>query len=92
MMNKIPHWTVRAVEHVEDYKLLLSFADGTRKIVDLKDELLGEIFEPLRDIEYFKTVDLDGISIAWDNGADFAPEFLYENGVDVEANRQQKSS
>lgn len=85
-------WIVDEVEYLEDYKLVLTFRDGSRKIVNLEGELWGEIFEPLKDIEYFKTVHLEGSSIAWNNGADFAPEFLYENGVDIEADKQQKFS
>lgn len=92
MTNRIPHWVVRKVEYLEDYKLVVSFADGAEKVIDLKDELWGEVFEPLKDKEYFKNVYAEGTSIAWDNGADFAPEFLYEKGVDVETDKRKKSS
>ena len=78
-MKNIPHWKVQKVEYFAEYKLVISFADGTRKLIDLKEELWGDIFEPLKDVEYFKIVYADGTSIAWNNGADFAPEFLYEN-------------
>lgn len=74
---------VTDVAYMSGYKLLLTFRDGVSKMIDLGPYLDGEVFEPLRDIEYFKTVrvnpDID--TIAWDNGADFAPEFLYEIGV-----------
>ena len=54
-------------------------------MVDLKSHLTGEIFEPLRQIEQFRrarlNTDLD--TVVWDNGADMAPEFLYEIGVPV---------
>ena len=74
---------VRDVSYVSEYKLLLSFEDGSVRLVDLEREMDGEIFEPLADINYFKTVrvnpDLD--TIVWDNGADMSPDFLYEIGV-----------
>jgi len=41
---------VRNVTYVSDYKLLLSFDDGSIRLVDLAEELDGEIFEPLKDI------------------------------------------
>jgi hypothetical protein len=51
--------------------------------------LTGEIFEPLKNLRYFKTVkinpDLD--TIVWDNGADMSPDFLYEIGAEVEQKR-----
>jgi len=72
---------IRVVEakYVRDYVVWLRFADGSEGEVDLIDELYGEIFEPLRNKEYFKSFILhpDWHTIAWPNGADFAPEFLY---------------
>lgn len=74
---------VKGVTYVSEYKLLLTFEDDSVKLVDLERELDGEIFEPLKDINYFKTVrvnpDLD--TIVWENGADMSPDYLYQVGV-----------
>ena len=77
------HVTIAA--YLEGYKLRLWFNNGIVKEVDLKDELYGEVFEPLRDIALFKqlAVNPDTNTIEWPNGADFAPEFLYEIGEEV---------
>ncbi len=71
---------VKEAKYLHDYVLWLRFNDGAEGVVDLKDELYGEVFEPLKDIERFKSfkVDPDLETIVWDNGADLAPEFLYE--------------
>jgi hypothetical protein len=65
---------------VHGFILHLRFADGTEGDVDLEHELDGPIFEPLRDPRYFAqfTVNPELRTITWPNGADFAPEFLYE--------------
>ncbi len=77
---------VKSVKYDSEYRLLLTFEDGVRKLVDLKSHLDGEIFKPLKDINYFKRVsvnpDLD--TIVWENNADFSPDFLYEIGKVVE--------
>ncbi len=51
------------------YKLIVTFENGEEKLVDLKDRLIGPIFEPLKDINYFKKVYVDKESgtIAWSN-------------------------
>ncbi|MBS3775752.1 MAG: DUF2442 domain-containing protein [Bacteroidales bacterium] len=63
--------------YIEEYKIEFLFNDGKKKVVDLKDELWGEIFEPLKDMTYFKNFKLNDFTIEWENGADFSPEFLY---------------
>jgi hypothetical protein len=62
-----------------DYRLTVSFEDGTAREIDLEPELWGEMFEPLRDLETFRAfrVDRELSTIVWPNGADLAPEFLY---------------
>ncbi len=69
---------VEQAEYIRDYKIWLSFNDGTQGEVDLESELYGEIFEPLKDVSFFKSFTLDGHTLSWSNGADFAPEFLHE--------------
>jgi hypothetical protein len=73
---------VKDVEYLSDYKLLVLFENNIKKIIDLENYLEGEIFEPLKDKDYFKTVKVDNNidTIVWDNGADLSPDFLYEIG------------
>ena len=61
-----------------DYKVWVTFNDGAEGLIDLASELYGEIFEPLKDMEFFKSFRLEGHTLSWSNGADFAPEFLRE--------------
>ncbi len=63
--------------YLRDYQIEVTFSNGITKVVDLQNELDGEIFEPLKHLEAFQKVYLDGGTVAWENGADFAPEYLY---------------
>ncbi|MCU7490085.1 MAG: DUF2442 domain-containing protein [Bacteroidota bacterium] len=76
------------IEHFEfkgGYSLKVRFNNGIEKDVDLSNELYGEVFEPLKDESYFRKAFLnrDTNTIEWPNGADFAPEFLFEIGKEV---------
>ncbi|MCI0637961.1 MAG: DUF2442 domain-containing protein [Gemmataceae bacterium] len=57
-----------------------AFNDGNRKTVDVSPLLCGPFFEPLRDPGYFARAELDRVcgTVVRPNGADFAPEALYE--------------
>lgn len=59
------------------HRVWLRFDDGLDGEVDLSDELEGEVFEPLRDPEYFARFSVDE-TLLWPNGADYAPEFLHD--------------
>jgi hypothetical protein len=65
--------------YVGGYKIHLKYADGVEGTIDLEDELWGEVFEPLRDLNQFKAFRLDSEldTLVWPTGADLAPEFLY---------------
>jgi len=67
-------------EYIRDYVIHVRFADGAEGDIDLENELDGEVFEPLKDLAYFRTFEVhpELHTITWPNGADFAPEFLYE--------------
>ena len=67
---------VTEVEYLGEYRLRLRFNNGVEGVVDLRSELYGEVFEPLRDTQLFRQVFLTSRTIEWPNGADFAPEFL----------------
>lgn len=84
---------VLAFEYLSEYRVNLHFNDGTSKEVDLAAELHGEVFEPLRNVDHFRQVYLspETGTLEWPNGADFAPEYLYEIGMPVAAPGWQPS-
>jgi hypothetical protein len=70
---------VTDARYVRDYVIWVRFADGVEGEVDLRDELHGEVFLPLKKKKLFRalSVNPDWHTVAWPNGADLAPEFLY---------------
>jgi hypothetical protein len=70
---------VVSVQPLQDYHLEVLFDDGTGGIIPLKDRLFGPMFEPLRDIAFFRQVSVDQYGVVcWPNGADLAPDAMYE--------------
>ena len=69
---------VDKAEYLGGYRVWLEFNDGSAGEVDLSNELDGKVFRPFQDLEYFKPFSLEGHTLSWENGADFAPEFLKE--------------
>lgn len=60
------------------FRIHVTFSDNVQSTVDLQSWLEGPIFEPLKDQSYFQRFFIDGDTVVWPNGADIAPETLYE--------------
>lgn len=81
-------YDVRSVEHFGGYRLRVSFADGTVRVIDLESKLsgpVGPMFEPLKEIEFFAlvTVDVELGTVVWPNGADLGPDALHDGMLDA---------
>ena len=66
--------------YLGDYRISLTFNNGETKTVDLQTELNGTVYEPLQQLDNFKNFQVKFNTIEWANGADYAPEYLYEIG------------
>ena len=75
--------TMTAFLHVTEarplggFRVHLVFNNGDHGAVDLRPHLDGPVFEPLRDPALFRQFSIEGHTLCWPNGADFAPEFLH---------------
>lgn len=76
------------------HSLQLTFNDGTSSTVNVAPLLEGPVFEPLKDPDYFARAELDLVAgtVVWPNGADFAPEALYELATEVQSTIPRDSS
>ena len=64
-------------------RLRVRFVDGTVGEVDLRSflgstEVQGTIFESLRSEEQFRHVQAELGAVVWPNGADLAPDAMYD--------------
>lgn len=84
---------ITKAEYLENYKILLTFTTGEQRVVNLEDQLYGEMFEPLKDKNIFMQfrVDEEIRTIVWPNGADIAPYSLYKLGKPVTRNIKKSS-
>ena len=60
-------WTVKNVKPLKEYKLLLTFECGTKKIFDMKPYLKYPMYEPLADISLFNSVCTNGQTAVWND-------------------------
>ena len=65
---------------VGPFVLDVRFDDGTRRTIDFRPVLHGELYGPLRDSGMFRgvTIDPDAHTLVWPNGADFDPATLHD--------------
>jgi hypothetical protein len=73
-------WVVKA-KLMDAYKVFVEFNDGISGTIDFQEKISTDhrkIIKDLLDLEKFGTVKVDLDTLCWDNGVDFAPEYLYE--------------
>ncbi|MEW6186223.1 MAG: DUF2442 domain-containing protein [Thermodesulfobacteriota bacterium] len=70
---------VTKIEYRGGFVFHIVFDDGKNGDVDFSEYIgSGPVFDPLRDLSFFKNATIEGGTISWPNGADIAPETLYE--------------
>ena len=78
------YYDVVDARHIEGYRIALTFEDGKKGVVDLKDYAAkGGIFSRFKDLGYFRRlyVNKDLGALCWPEGLDIAPEPLYHEAT-----------
>lgn len=73
--------SVTNVLALDNYKLLLTFENGEKKIFDVSPYLEIGKFSELKDNDIFKSVRVHFDSVEWVNKLDLDPELLYTKSV-----------
>ena len=68
---------VSSVAAMPNFILQLEFVDGRCATFDVSPFLHFPVFEPLREISYFKRAKVAHGTAAWPGGIDFDPDTLY---------------
>jgi hypothetical protein len=67
------------IDYQDGYTFHVAFDNGVAGSIDLTEYTnKGPIFAPLKNKDFFKKATIEGGTISWPNGADIAPETLYE--------------
>lgn len=75
-------WSICQFEVLSDYRIAVTFADGTTGVADLSPRLsqglLGDGFDVLCDQQFFAKAYLEHGALTWPGGVDLAPDAMYE--------------
>ena len=74
---------VISVATMSNFVLQLEFVDGRRATFDVSPFLNFPVFEPLKEIAYFKRAKVDHGTVAWPGGIDFDPDTLYLDSLNL---------
>ncbi|HHI92810.1 MAG TPA: DUF2442 domain-containing protein [Gammaproteobacteria bacterium] len=69
--------SVVSVEPRNDYKLIITFDNGEKRVFDATPFLDKGIFIELKDINYFRKVKVAFGSVEWPHEQDFSKDTLY---------------
>jgi len=78
------YFAIKDVQAMNDFHLILTFDNGEKRRFDMNPYLDMGLFHELKDISEFKKVRVSFDTIEWENEADFDPEVLYEQSVQIE--------
>ena len=76
-----PIWNVKAVEPLPEYKMLITFDNGEKRLYDAKRLLDKPICASLKEPSFFAKARVEYGTVVWSNEIDIAPEYLYEDSI-----------
>lgn len=71
------------VTALDNYKLLITFQNGEKKIFDVTPLLPLPLYQPLRNIAFFQTAKADGMCVYWNDDIDLCPDMVYNDSAPI---------
>lgn len=72
---------IKAVQPLPDYRLLLEYENGEKRVFDVTPYISGSCYGELKDENIFRAVRPCGSTVEWAGGQDIAPHELYEMSI-----------
>lgn len=69
---------IKEVQPLNDYKILVTFNNGEKRIKDMKPYLEKGVFKKLKDESFFKSVKLAYGTVSWGDNIDLCADSIYE--------------
>ena len=83
---------VKSLRVQDDYRLLLTFENGEKRIFDLKSFLDKGVFTRLKNIALFKTARVVAGSVEWMGEIDLSYDTLYLSSIPVKSSKGKNRS
>ena len=79
-----------AVKTLDDYKILITFANNELRVFDMASRLNKPLYQKLRNKSFFSLAKADGMTVYWDDDVDICPDVLYECSVDYVEEKEKE--
>lgn len=67
----------------DNYELIITFNNGEKRKFDAQQLLDMKVFEPLKNIAFFKSVKVEFGTVVWPRDIDYCPDTLYAQSIPV---------
>jgi hypothetical protein len=74
---------VSEVSPTDDFKLLITFNNGEKRVFDANPLLNIPVFKPLSDKNFFENVKTEFGTVIWENDIDYCPDTLYTESIPI---------
>lgn len=75
---------IKDLQALEDYKILVTFDNGEKRIKDMKPYLEKGVFKKIKDEKIFKSVKLAYGTVSWGDNIDLCADSIYETSYNYD--------